>query len=52
MLNWFDMISRFYANGSWTLSMVAEAVEFKKLNTDEFEQITGQQYDADEDNAE
>ncbi|GAK12252.1 XkdX family protein [Geomicrobium sp. JCM 19039] len=50
MLNWFDMIKRFYANGSWTVEMVVEAVEFRKLNEDEFEQITGQKYD--EDNAE
>lgn len=44
----FAVIKRFYDRGNWTVDMVKVAVEKDFLTTDEFKQITGQDYVTDQ----
>jgi hypothetical protein len=37
-------IAFWYKHGFWTLDMVRDAVEKKKINADEFKEITGKEY--------
>ena len=42
---WFDRIKRFYEAGLWTKGMVADAVVYRKITAEQYEEITGEPYD-------
>ncbi len=39
-----EKISKWYRQGLWTLDMVRNAVEKKKITSKEYEEITGEEY--------
>lgn len=43
---WYNRIKGFYEKNLWTLEMVAEGVRCNKITTEEFKEITGQDYQA------
>jgi len=40
----FDKIKRYYDNGLWTVEMVKNAVIKEKISTEEYKQITEEDY--------
>lgn len=40
MSAWYERIKRFYDNGLWTMSMVADGVRAKKISPQEYYTIT------------
>ena len=40
----FDKIDRYYKNGLWDVTRVANMVEKDVITADEFNEITGQEY--------
>lgn len=51
-MNWFAIIKKFYADGDWTKEQVAAAVVMKKITPEQYEEITGDKYEADKPPAE
>lgn len=45
MSNYAQKVKRYYDNGFWTISMVANAVVKGKITAAEFEEITGIPYE-------
>ena len=43
---WFARIKRFYDRGLWTKEMVRDAVEYNRITAEEYEEITGEVYNA------
>ena len=41
---WFDRIKRFYEAGLWTKEMVADAVVYRRITAEQYEEITGEEY--------
>ena len=39
-----ERITKWYKQGLWTLDMVHDAVDKKKITADDFEEITGKEY--------
>lgn len=39
-----EKIAFWYKHGIWTMEMVRDAVEKKKISADEFKEITGKEY--------
>ena len=39
-----EKIAFWYKHGIWTLDMVRDAVTKKKINADDFKEITGEEY--------
>lgn len=44
----FEKVKRYYGMGGWNLKMVANAVKKGWITEEEFKQITGQPYEAEE----
>mgnify|MGYP001183420465 FL=1 len=44
MTNWFDRIKKYYDAGLWTEKMVGNAVTKKKITSDQYKEITGDDY--------
>lgn len=42
--SWFVKIKKFYDEGTWTITMVRNAVAKGKINASEYEEITGKKY--------
>ena len=40
-----EKIAKWYKQGLWTLDMVHDAVEKKKITAEDYQEITGQQYE-------
>ena len=45
MSKWYKKIKEWYKAGYWTAGMVRNAVVKGKITTDEFKEITGEEYD-------
>lgn len=43
----FEKVKTYYDDGRWSISRVREAVEHGWITSEEFEEITGQIYDAE-----
>lgn len=45
MSAWFDRIKRFYDRNLWTLEQVKDGVRTNTITEEEYEEITGMEYD-------
>ena len=45
-MEWYPKIKRFFEGGYWTKEQVATAVEKGKITQSEYEEITGENYEA------
>ena len=43
-MSWFDRIKKYYDAGLWTGKMVGNAVAKKKITTEQYKEITGEDY--------
>lgn len=43
-INWLEKLTDYYKQGYWTKDMLKVAVEKKKITTEEYKQITGEDY--------
>ena len=42
---WFERIKRFYEQGLWTKSMVADGVRYGKIDSEQYKEITGEEWE-------
>jgi len=42
---WFDRVKRFYDRGLWTKGMVADAVVTARITSEQYKEITGEDYE-------
>lgn len=42
---WFDKIKKYYDSGAWNKTMVRNAVVKCKITAEEYQEITGEQYE-------
>lgn len=42
---WFDKIKKYYDSGAWNKTMVRNAVVKGKITAEEYQEITGEQYE-------
>lgn len=45
-MDWFTTIKRYYDRDLWTKEQVAKAVEYGKITEAQYEEITGEPYQA------
>lgn len=43
-INWFERLKGYYTKGYWTKSMIGDAVKKDKITSEEYKQITGEDY--------
>lgn len=42
---WFDKVKKYYDSGAWNKTMVRNAVVKGKITAEEYQEITGEQYE-------
>lgn len=43
-INWLEKLTEYYKQGYWTKSMIGDAVKKEKITTEEYKQITNEDY--------
>jgi len=46
MMEWFEKIKLYYETGLWDINRVKDAVVKGKITAEQYEEITGEEYDS------